>query len=91
MADRNQIYSKVVETAWKDEAFRRRLLADPKAALKQIDVVIPDHIDVRVHEESPSTLHLVIPRDPATSELSDAELDGVSGGGTLDSWGPGFC
>jgi hypothetical protein len=91
MPDRNQLYTKIVEAAWRDEAFRQELLANPKAALKRLNVNLPDSVDVHVHEESGKALHLVLPRNPASSKLSDEELDGVAGGGTLDSWGDGFC
>ena len=91
MSDRTQVLSRIVETAWKDKAFKAQLLANPRTALKQLNVPVPDSITVQVHEESATTLHLVIPRDPADLHLSDAELDAVAGGGGMDSWGTDMC
>ena len=41
---------------------------------------IPAEIDVRVVEETPNTLYLVLPPNGASGELSDKELDAVAGG-----------
>jgi hypothetical protein len=91
MSDRREVLDRVIEAAWKDQAFKTLLLADPKAALKQINVPVPDGITVEVHEDTGKTFHLVIPRDPAVSELSDDELEAVAGGGGMDSWGTSMC
>lgn len=91
MASRNELVEKVIEKAWRDEAFKAQLLKDPAAALQQLNIPIPPGANVQVHEENANTLHLVIPQDPAKTQLSDQDLDAVSGGGTLDSWGPPFC
>ncbi|MBI4276868.1 MAG: NHLP leader peptide family natural product precursor [Armatimonadetes bacterium] len=80
------------ERAMKDPAFRKELLADPKAALQRLlGEELPAELNVRVVEEDANTVYLVLP--PASEgpgELSEAELAGVAGGGPVmtRSYGP---
>ena len=73
------------EKALKDEAFRRRLMADPKGTIEQeLGTKLRDGVKVYVHEETADTFHLVLPHLPSKNrELSEAELAAVAGGG----WG----
>jgi hypothetical protein len=63
--------SQILDRATRDPAFRQEL-----------GVSIPKSIEIRVVEESPSTLYLVSPPQPiaAGQELSDQELEKVAGG-----------
>ena len=68
-----------------DEGFRVRLLADPKAAIREaLDVEIPEGFTIHVHEDGPATTHLVIPQPAA--ELSEEELKMASGGIFRENW-----
>lgn len=50
--------------AWADEAFRARLLEDPKAALEEeLGVALPERLQVQVVEERPDMLCIVVPVD----------------------------
>jgi hypothetical protein len=82
----NEVLETIIETAWKDGAFKEKLLKDPRAALAQMNLVVPATLKIVVHEESADTVHLVLPRDPSKTALSDADLDAVAGGGGSDSW-----
>jgi hypothetical protein len=72
--------------AWKDEAFRQELLSNPKAALaKVLGRPLPDDFQVFIHQESPRTIHLVLPQKPATTwsstqELTDEQVSGLAAG-----------
>ena len=72
----------VIARAVKDGAFRQELLSNPRAVLAQeYHVTIPEHIAVRVLEDAPNTLSLVLPaKEEAMQELSDADLEAVAGG-----------
>ena len=73
------------EKVQSDEGFRARLLADPKAVIREeLDVEIPEGFTIHVHEESPTAAHLVIPA--SATALSDEELKAASGG----SYGAGM-
>lgn len=69
---------RLLDRAAQDEAFRARLLAEPKAAVQDtLGVQVPDGFTIEVHEEGPRTGHLVL---PPPSDLSKAELDQVAAG-----------
>jgi Nitrile hydratase, alpha chain len=72
----------IVAKATKDQAFRKRLLADPKAAIQQeFGVSLPADVKLQVHENSPSVVNLVIPgAEQLQRTLSAEELEQVSGG-----------
>ena len=70
--------AKIVGKADADEAFRERLLADPKGAIgDELGVSLPASLVVKVLEETDETRHLVL---PPSSRLSEADLRAVSGG-----------
>ncbi len=73
---------RVLGKADKDAAFRQRLLSDPRAALGEAGVKVPDDMEVRVIEDSTKRRTIVLP--PAAGELSAAELDAVAGAGWAD-------
>jgi hypothetical protein len=85
--------AKLVAKAWKDEAFAQELRTDPKAAVeRELATVrpgakLPEGVDVKVVEETPTTLYLVVPPGPRraeSGELSDEELERAAGG--FDIW-----
>lgn len=62
-----------------DEAFRSRLLGNPREAIKEASgLTVPEGFSINVHEESATEFHLVLP--PAGSRLSDDEMRGAAGG-----------
>ena len=76
-----EIREMVLSKAGEDDAFRARLIADPKAAISaEIGAEIPDGFYVSVHEDNATTTHLVLPPAPA---LTEAELEQVVGAGNL--------
>ena len=57
---------RLVERAWRDEAFLRELLADPKAAAaRELGVEFEPDAQVVVHQEPLNTLHIILPVKPA--------------------------
>lgn len=83
----------VVAHAWKDKEFRKRLLANPKAALKELGYEVPSKLNITIHEEAPNSLTLMLPPSPANaSQLSENDLRKVAGGtgdmctGTSPPW-----
>ena len=75
---RSQVEAIIAERIAADPAFRDALLADPRGVLSEaIGFTIPDNIQVVLHEESLTQIHLTI---PSSDHLNDADLELVAGG-----------
>jgi hypothetical protein len=81
MADtpsRGQVDQAIREQLASDPEFRQRLLSDPKGTLSSVfGLEIPDEMEVYIHEETPSEIHITI---PGSAELSEHDLEMVAGG-----------
>ncbi|HOW27326.1 MAG TPA: NHLP leader peptide family RiPP precursor [Elusimicrobiota bacterium] len=76
-----QMKDKIIKKALTDPAFKKALIANPNAAIeKELGMKIPAGLTVKVVEDAPNTVHLVLPAVPAKGELGDADLEKVSGG-----------
>ncbi len=70
----NQVLAKAAD----DDGFRIRLMNDPsKAVGEELDVDMPEELDIRVHEETANLVHLVL---PSKRVLSREELENTTGG-----------
>ncbi len=74
----------IIVKAWRDEKFRKLLLANPKKAIEdEFNIAVPDDVSINVHEENDHSLHLIVPSVPSNftaEDLSDDELREVIGG-----------
>ena len=86
---RQQFEARIISKAWKDEAFRKRLLEDPKAVMAEElaslheKAGLPDNVKVTVVEETADQIYLVLPMNPADfhpDELTEEDLLAVAGG-----------
>jgi hypothetical protein len=82
--DNAAAYGKIIAKAWRDPAFKAKLLADPHAALKDAGISVPPGVTVKVVENTGTHVHIVLP--PKPTRLSDEELDKVSAGLSPESW-----
>jgi hypothetical protein len=84
MDQRQQLEQHLIEKAMKDESFRKQLIENPGAAIEaETGMKIPDNIQIKVLEEGPQTVYIVLPQLPIQNnemELSEAELESVAGG-----------
>lgn len=82
---RQELESKLIAKAWQDETFKQELLSNPKVAFaKEMGQPLPENIEIRVLEETPTTFYIVVPKNPEVSEeLSDEALEAVAGGATI--------
>jgi|WetSurMetagenome_2_1015567.scaffolds.fasta_scaffold544690_1 hypothetical protein len=78
LQESQKLWMKVVAKVWSDKAFKARLLADPAAVLKEHGIEVPTEMAVKVMEDTPKEVHLILPEQPA--ELSEAELDQLAAG-----------
>ena len=90
-SSREQMERRLVQRSLKDDAFRQRLLEDPKAAVEQeLGTRLPEEVRVVSVEESAETIYLVLPSTPMAGgeggALSDQELESVAGGAGNIGW-----
>lgn len=81
-ATENQYQSALVARAVKDQAFRSRLLDSPQTTIEQaLGVKLPENVEVKVLEEKPNTIYIVLPPPLAapTRASTDLGLDEVAG------------
>ena len=75
---RAELEAELVARVTVDDAFRARLLENPKEAIRQAaGIDIPEDFTIQVHEENSVTVHLVL---PASDQLTEADLSAVAGG-----------
>lgn len=91
---RGELERRIIQRSLQDEAFRRQLLEDPKAAVEQeLGARLPEGINVQALEETADTVYLVIPPAAQVGEsgrLSDSDLEAVAGGQD-GTWGGTTC
>jgi len=51
---------RVILRAWQDDDFRSQLLRDPRGVLKELDIDVPVHLSLAVHDNTGATHHMVI-------------------------------
>ena len=61
---------------YKSRAYRSRLVREPRTVLEAFGTVLPDGVEVRVHDSTAELRYMVIPRRPAGSE--DLDEDGLA-------------
>ena len=76
----SEAWRQVVAKAWQDESFKRRLLDDPAAVLKEHGIAVPAGVQVRVVEDTDQVRHLTLPVRTSDSQISEEELVQVAGG-----------
>ena len=80
-SDAKTAFEKMILRAWSDEAFKEEVLASPKTALNKVDpnTELPDDLEVEALEETAQKAYILLPSE-RPSELSDEDLEAVSGG-----------
>jgi nitrile hydratase alpha subunit len=55
-------------TWYKSENYRRRVVREPRAVLKEFGTVIPERVAIRVHDSNADMRYVVVPMRPAGTE-----------------------
>ena len=81
-ANLSEIWAKIVEKCWKDESYKKRVIANPVVALKEAGHKPSPSIKYIVIEEKDSELksYLSLPKKPDSKEMSDDALKNIAGG-----------
>lgn len=81
---RREMQRVVIQRSMQDDAFRRALLADPRAAIgREFGSELPEGGEIRVVEETADVVYIVLPPRSSvgpSGELSDSDLEAVAGG-----------
>lgn len=74
-------YSKMIERTWSDPEFKKRLMEDPVAGLKEAGLEVPEGVEITVCEATPTHTFILLPPQPQTDQdLSEDDLEQVVGG-----------
>src|SRR5262245_17289021 len=80
-------WGQIVAKAWADPTFKKRLLADPAAVLKEHGLEVAHGVQVRIVEDTDTVHHLTLPAPPSEAlELSEEQLGTVAGGISWTRW-----
>ena len=60
-------------TWYKSENYRKRVVRDPRAVLKEFGTVLPENVTVRVHDSNADMRYVVVPMRPKGTEGWDEE------------------
>jgi len=89
MDQKQQMEQRLVEKAMKDEQFREQLRVSPKETIEaELGIKLPQALNIHVLEEKPDSVFLILPNTSTNlsdGELSEAELESVSGGWSGDT------
>ncbi len=78
MRSGDDMLKRIVEKSALDTEFRQHLLDDPKTTISQeLDITIPDSMNVVVHESDMQTVHVALPPDP---NITEEQLEAISAG-----------
>ena len=84
MAKKNnfdKLRAKIIVRAWKDPRFKENLLKNPRSALKEMGLDLPEDLQIKVVEDKRSSFTFVLPAPSAqVNQLSDSELEKMAGG-----------
>ncbi len=73
-------YSKIMVRASADDEFKRRLLVDPAAVMREYELEIPEGVELRAVESTDSLVYIALPPPPG-EDVSEEDLALVAGGG----------
>ena len=65
------------EEALTNDKLRRELIFDPKKVLKRRGVTVAANVEVVVHQNTASLIHLVLPAAPRANDLLDTNEAGL--------------
>jgi hypothetical protein len=68
---RKDLEAEIIAKAWEDEQFRQELISNPKKAIaKTLGAKLAENLEIRVVQETPDNLYLVLPLKPHDSLVS---------------------
>jgi hypothetical protein len=72
---RQNFYREILARSLKDKIFREKLINSPRKTLKEeFDINIPEGINIKVLEDSPSEHYIVLPHMTPPFKIDEKEL-----------------
>jgi len=68
----------VVARCWVDDAFKSRLMAEPRATLAEYEISVPDGMNLQIVEDTSDKQYFVLPPSPADGQAG-SELSNIYG------------
>lgn len=91
---KKEFATKLIARAWKDPQFKKLLLSNPKAALKELHIPFDANKEIRVVEEGQkyskdeNIVTIVLPKLPVeATKMSEKELAAMAGGTAMMAGG----
>lgn len=82
MPKNEDLRGKVIAKAWKDPAFRKKLIAKPKETLREIGIGVPANVEIRIQQDDARHFTFVLPAAPKNAqEIDEAELKRIAAAG----------
>lgn len=76
--DRDRVITaEVIAKAWKDDAYRARLIADPNKVLTEAGAKVPEGMTIQVVANSPTIANVVIPYAERWEEAEETFFEGL--------------
>jgi hypothetical protein len=72
---KEKLWAKVIAMAWLDEEFKKKLMADPTAVLKQHGIEFPGGLRINILEGKHGEINVTLPPKPEQTEGSVQELE----------------
>jgi len=76
-----EFHMQLIARAWQDEAFKQRLLHDPKGTVREaLGIELPDDLSLDFVADDDTNQYVVLPPEPRDTELTDEQLEQIAGG-----------
>ncbi len=79
-----ELLQNVAAQALDDDDYKQRLLADPRSVLTEAGLVIPEGVELIIHENTQDTIHLVLPVQ--AGDAQEVEMEEVDVSAILPLW-----
>ena len=72
----------IISIAMHNQVFREELLLHPKETLeRELGISFPQEVEVEMHEDTPTIIHLVLPLKPKTGSLMEVSFADLQASG----------
>ena len=72
----------IISIAMHNQVFREELLRHPKETLeRELGISFPQEVEIEMHEDTPTIIHLVLPLKPKTGSLMEVSFADLQASG----------